>query len=132
MKAVVPSPSLSISVITASNLFFVILSIWTVEGLLSRNMRGMANAVDNQWTFGQIAALILLIGPVFSFGRLVVHLLEKRRGIERQETIPFIRTGTMSRAHLDPPEALKRADSGRRVWPILLVLCVASAHGCLA
>ena len=45
------------------------ISIWSVEELLGRNISGASRSSDSQWTFGQIAALILLAGPLFTFAR---------------------------------------------------------------
>lgn len=49
----------------------IAISIWSVEELLHRNISGASRAEDNQWTFGQIAAMILLAGPLFTFGRVM-------------------------------------------------------------
>lgn len=61
----------TLALVTLFNVMMIAISIWSVEELLHRNISGASRAEDNQWTFGQIAAMILLAGPLFTFGRVM-------------------------------------------------------------
>lgn len=75
----IPSKTLALALVTIFNLLVLALSIWSVEVLLSRNVQGISRAEDEQWTFGQLAALILLVGPLFTFARLIRRTVWGRR-----------------------------------------------------
>lgn len=57
--------------VTTFNLLSLALGIWHVETLLIRNETQSVLGDENSWTFGQIAAIILLAGPLFTFIRLL-------------------------------------------------------------
>ena len=71
----IPSRNLALALITIFNVLVLALSIWSVEVLLNRNISGTSRVEDDQWTFGQIAALILLVGPLFTFARLLRRVI---------------------------------------------------------
>ncbi|THH07245.1 hypothetical protein EW145_g3512 [Phellinidium pouzarii] len=95
----IPSRTAALMTVSIFNIIMLALSIWTVETLLIRNVTGMSRAEDSSWTFGQISALILLLGPLFTFARVVRSLIWSSHGTyggNNQGNI-FLRTGA-------PPE----------------------------
>lgn len=71
VSRLIPSRAASLTIVTAFSLTVLALSIWNIEALLMRNVTGHARAADDGWTFGQVAALILLVGPLFTFMRVL-------------------------------------------------------------
>ncbi|KAL5478683.1 hypothetical protein ACEPAI_1960 [Sanghuangporus weigelae] len=57
--------------VTCFNLLVLAYGIWGVETLLMRNVTGQSRNVESSWTFGQLSAIILLVGPGFTFMRLL-------------------------------------------------------------
>ncbi|EJD04684.1 uncharacterized protein FOMMEDRAFT_153756 [Fomitiporia mediterranea MF3/22] len=66
-----PSNAQSLVLVTIFNLAMLAYSIWSVESLLLRNVTGTSSTDESSWTFGQISAIILLVGPLFTFARLL-------------------------------------------------------------
>ncbi|KAI5117100.1 hypothetical protein M0805_009727 [Coniferiporia weirii] len=93
IEVYVPS-RVALVVITVFNMLMLALSIWSIESLLIRNVTGAARAEDASWTFGQIAALILLAGPLFTFARVIRSLIWTKNGTygAGDQKVP-IRTG---------------------------------------
>ncbi|KAH8115132.1 hypothetical protein DFH11DRAFT_1591663 [Phellopilus nigrolimitatus] len=77
----IPSRTRALILVTVFNVVMLALSIWSIEALLIRNVTGVSRAEDSSWTFGQISALILLVGPVFTLARLIRFLIWGRRSI---------------------------------------------------
>ena len=57
--------------VTIFNLAVLAYGIWGVETLLIRNITGPTRDAESDWTFGQLSATILLVGPGFTFMRLL-------------------------------------------------------------
>ena len=66
-----PSSTLTQVCVNTFNLLSLGLGIWSVESLLRRNEASQTRGAESQWTFGQISAIILLVGPGFTFVRLL-------------------------------------------------------------
>ena len=66
-----PSSKLTLLLVTIFNLLSLALGIWSVESLLRRNQTNTTRGAESQWTFGQISAIILPVGPLFTFARLL-------------------------------------------------------------
>lgn len=66
-----PSSTVTQVCVTIFNLLALGLGIWSVESLLLRNEASQTRGAESEWTFGQISATILLVGPGFTFMRLL-------------------------------------------------------------
>ena len=66
-----PQSTTTLVCVTIFNLLALGLGIWSVESLLLRNEASQTRGAESQWTFGQISAIILLVGPGFTFVRLL-------------------------------------------------------------
>jgi hypothetical protein len=66
-----PSTLRTLIFVTIFNLGALALSIWSIESLLLTNTNSTVRQSESLWTFGQISATILLVGPLFTFVRLL-------------------------------------------------------------
>ena len=86
-----PPRPISVVFITLYNLSVIALSIWTVEAMLIRNETETTRVLEDEWTLGQISAMILLATPMFTFAKILKSRFLPSRSVggdelERTET----------------------------------------------
>lgn len=82
---IVPSRPVSLLFITIYNLLVIALSIWTVEAMLIRNETERVHGEEDEWTLGQIAAMILLATPAFTLAKILKSRMSPNRESREDE-----------------------------------------------